>query len=155
MGKNIAKKNQEIAPIDIANQVMTEAFKKTTFKEMLAIQDMVVQNMDHELVSLGEEPVHFFTNGMYMRSLDIPQGQMICGKTHKYSHFTLLTKGSVIILDSEDNAKVYNAPCQWISPEGVKRFIYAYEDSTIVTCHKTDKTTVEEVEEELIIKEYL
>ena len=156
-GKEIIKAtgNDIVLSPEIANLVMKNHFEKTTFNDMLGVQDVLMDNLDHELVSQGEEPAHFFTNGMYMRALKIPQGELICGKTHKHSHFTLLTKGSCIILDERDQSTEYFAPCQWVSQAGVKRFIYAYEDCELVTCHKTDKLTPQEVEDEIIIKEYL
>lgn len=137
------------------HQLVQQHFYKTSFQDMVEVEKVLLENKDHELVSSGEEPVHFFTNGMYMRTLDIHEGQLICGKRHRYSHFTILTKGSCIILDERNEPKEYKAPCEWVSQANVKRFIYAFEDCQLVTVHKTDKTTVHEVEEEVIIKEYL
>lgn len=143
-----------IVPLEFCNKMMTSMFEKTSFEQFLDIQRTLMNNQDNELVSQGEEPAHFFANGMYMRTLDIPAGELICGKMHKQEHFTMLTKGSIIVRNQKE-FKTYFAPCQWVSEAGVKRFIYAYEDSQLVTVHRTNKTNLQEIEDEIIIKEYL
>jgi len=62
-------------------------------------------------------------------------------------------KGKMSIL-TESGIKTIEAPYHGITKPGTKRAIYAHEDCTFITVHATDKTTPEEVEEEVIAKDF-
>ena len=92
---------------------------------------------------------HYFSNGMYCRKMFMPVGMLIVGKVHKQDHFFICTKGEIIAW-TENGMKKLIAGDIIESKIGTKRVIYAVTDSIITNVHKTDKTDLDEIEEELI-----
>ena len=78
---------------------------------------------------------------------------LIITKIHKKEHPFFLMKGKMSIL-TEDGVKTIEAPHHGVTQPGTKRAIYAHEDCVFITVHATDKTTPEEVEEEVIAKDF-
>jgi hypothetical protein len=91
---------------------------------------------------------HHFAPGVYMRELTIPQGVLLTGAVHKTEHLSVLSKGHIYILNGEDRMELI-APATVLSPKGVKRAIYAVEDSTWMTIHATTETNTAKLVEEL------
>jgi len=108
---------------------------------------------------VGEElnklnPVkHTFAGGCYIREIFNPAGLLLVTKIHKKEHPFFLTKGKMSIL-TEDGVKTIEAPYNGVTQPGTKRVIYAHEDCVFITVHATDKKTPEEVEEEVIAKDF-
>tara|TARA_B100000470_G_C19706534_1_gene353424 strand:+ start:30 stop:599 length:570 start_codon:yes stop_codon:yes gene_type:complete len=97
---------------------------------------------------------HFFSDdGFYIREVFNPSGEFIVTKIHKYSSPFFLLKGCMTIV-SEDGEKRIRAPHYGITKAGTKRIIYAHEDCVFVTVHRTDKTTIEEAEQEIIAQNF-
>lgn len=80
------------------------------------------------------EPSHFFAPGMYLRELTVPAGMLLVGKTHRYAHFLIVTKGRAEVL-SEFGRDVVEAGHISVSQAGVKRVVLAIEDTHFVTVH--------------------
>jgi hypothetical protein len=93
---------------------------------------------------------HFFTQGVYARELTIPAGQVIVGKIHKHEHLNFISKGKVTVLTEEGGLEELTAPCTIISPAGVKRLLYTHEETVWTVVHQTDKTNLDEIEDENI-----
>ena len=74
-------------------------------------------------------------------------------KIHKKEHPFFLMKGKMSIL-TEDGVKVVEAPYSGVTQPGTKRAIYTHEDCVFITVHATEKQTPEEVEEEVIAKDF-
>lgn len=91
-----------------------------------------------------------------MRELEVPEGMLIVGKTHRYEHFLIITKGRAKIV-SEFGEEEVEAGHLAVSPPGAKRAILALEDTTLVTCHLNLENTddVEEIEQIHIVDEHL
>ena len=96
---------------------------------------------------------HTFADGCYIREIFNPAGMLIITKIHKKEHPFFLMKGKMSIL-TEDGVKTIEAPHHGITKPGTKRAIYAHEDCVFITVHATDKTTPEDVEEEVIAKDF-
>jgi len=62
-------------------------------------------------------------------------------------------KGKMSIL-TEDGVVELEAPHHGITKPGTKRIIYTHTDCVFITVHGTDKKTPEEVEEEVIAKNF-
>jgi len=97
--------------------------------------------------------VHTFTDGQYIREIFNPAGQLIVTKIHKKEHPFFLMKGKMSIL-TEDGVVELEAPHHGITKPGTKRIIYTHTDCVFITVHGTDKKTPEEVEEEVIAKNF-
>ena len=92
---------------------------------------------------------HTFIDGFYIREIFMPAGSMLTSKIHKTEHPYYVSKGKInVIIDGE--VKHIEAPYWGITKAGTRRLLYAVEDCTWTTFHATDKTTPEEVEEEII-----
>jgi hypothetical protein len=81
------------------------------------------------------EPKHYFAPGIYMRELAIPKNVTLTGAIHKTEHFCFLSKGKVSVGGMGGPTEVFEAPCVVRSLPGVKRAIYAHEDSIWTNIH--------------------
>ena len=95
---------------------------------------------------------HYFANGMYARELTIPAGSMLTGKIHRYEHLASVSSGEVTVWSKQYGVCRIKAPCTFVSASGTRRVIYAHTDTIWTTFHVTDKTDLEEIEEEIIVK---
>lgn len=98
------------------------------------------------------EPDHYFSDGTYTRCLTIPAGIFMIGKKHAKGHVTMLMSGDATIITEHGQERV-RGPRVWVDDPGIKRAIYAHDDCVFVTVHATNKTSVEEIEKELIVPE--
>ena len=96
---------------------------------------------------------HTFAGGCYIREIFNPAGLLLVTKIHKKEHPFFLMKGKMSIL-TEDGIKTVEAPHNGITPPGTKRVIFTHEDCVFITVHATNKTTPEEVEEDVIAKDF-
>ena len=96
---------------------------------------------------------HTFCKNQYVREIFNPAGQILITKIHKVEHPFFLLKGEMSILSEEGEINI-SAPYYGITPVGTKRVIYAHTDCTFVTVHPTDKKDLDELEQELIAKDY-
>lgn len=93
---------------------------------------------------------HEFTDGIYMRRMDIHAGALIVGAIWKHEHFCFLLEGSISIAD-KFGVQDYIAPCYVRSLPGAQRVIHAYEDSVFMNIHKNPTNTRDLKEIELYI----
>lgn len=98
---------------------------------------------------------NLFPQGMYVREMFIPAGVIIVGKIHKHEHFAYVSQGRISIL-GENGWKTLEAPCNMISPAGVKRVGYAHTDVTWTTVHlnPTGERNVDKLEDDIIAASY-
>ena len=109
---------------------------------------------DEKLTKEDLEPIHYFADGMYLRSLFIPEGVTVVGEVHKYSHFTILAEGTSTIVSQDGEVKV-TAPFVFASTPNAKRCVYADTDCTWITVHLNldNCTDIEEVANRHIIQD--
>jgi quercetin dioxygenase-like cupin family protein len=79
-------------------------------------------------------PAHHFAPGMYLRELTVPAGMLIVGKIHKHAHFLMVLKGRARVV-SEFGDETLEAGYFGVSQPGVKRVVYALEDTLFLTVH--------------------
>ena len=94
-----------------------------------------------------------FTDGQYIREIFMPAGQIITTKIHKKLHPFFVMSGKLSIV-SEDGVIEIEAPYHGITKPGTKRVIYTHEDTVFITVHATQKTTIEEVVEEISTEDF-
>ena len=83
---------------------------------------------------------HEFTDGIYMRRMDLHAGALIVGAIWKHEHFCFLLKGHITVSDKH-GVQDYIAPCYVRSLPGAQRVITAHEDSVFVNVHKNPTNT--------------
>jgi hypothetical protein len=93
---------------------------------------------------------HCFSPGVYTRTMRIPKGTLLTSKIHRTEHQFVLIEGEIAVWTKEAGWSRATAPAHGISLPGTRRVGYAISDTLWMTIHPTSKTTVEEVEEEII-----
>ena len=94
--------------------------------------------------------------GTYAREMFIPKDTLIIGKIHRHQHLNFIMKGKVSVA-TEFGKKYFEAPCIFVSEVGLKRAVYAEEDTIWVTVHLTEHSGEEnlsKIEEEVIAQNY-
>ena len=92
----------------------------------------------------------------YAREMLIPKGTVIIGKIHRHQHLNFIMKGKVSVA-TEFGKKYFEGPCIFVSEVGLKRAVYAEEDTIWVTVHMTKHTGEEnlnKIEDEVICPTY-
>lgn len=97
-------------------------------------------------------PIHRFTQGIYTRELTMPAGTIIVGKRHAQEHLVTMIKGFCTCVTERGWEDLYGYNT-FTSPAGEKRVLFIHEETTWITTHRTDETTLEEVEKDLILSE--
>lgn len=80
------------------------------------------------------EVVNEFTNGVYMRRMDVMKGTLIVGAVHKEKHSWFLMRGIVKVADTE-SINYIEAPYYTLSDPGAQRVIEVIEDAIWVNIH--------------------
>ena len=92
----------------------------------------------------------------YAREMLIPKGTLIIGKIHRHQHLNIISKGEVVVATEFGN-KHLKAPCTFVSEIGLKRAVYAIEDTLWTTFHLVGEGSEEKldcIEEEVIAPTY-
>jgi hypothetical protein len=147
---------------EIANTVEKVKFRQ----DILTVQDGM-----EKMIAAGEMQdrladctlTHTFTPihdeygcGTYARQMFIPKGTLIVGKIHRHQHLNFIMQGKVSVA-TEFGKKVFEAPCVFVSEVGLKRAVYAEENTIWVTVHSTKligEENLAAIEDELIAPDY-
>src|ERR1043165_3701116 len=117
-----------------------------------AIARADIERLQSEMLKLPQyEPLttHIFHGGMYCRQVWRAADVWIVGKVHKKEHFYFIVHGTVQVT-TDDGVQRITGPHLLCSKPGTKRAIYSETDALCVTFHRTDATTVEEAEAEMV-----
>lgn len=112
-----------------------------------------VERVQEQLAALPQyEPktTHRFHSGIYCREVWREAGVMVVGKVHKKEHFYLIVSGTVCISDGIGEPQRFTGPHMIESMPGTKRAVFAETDVLCMTFHRTDATTAEAAEAELV-----
>lgn len=140
------------------HQIMPRVFNYGTGIEARARIRVLALQLE-ALPKLNQVPVstiplvHHFAPHQYGREIHMPKGLVIVGKLHKHSHVNVISKGKCIVQTFEGE-ELLEAPATFVSPAGVQRAVYCLEDTVWTTLHSTDLTDLEEIEQEIIAKDY-
>tara|TARA_R110002020_G_C16310291_1_gene773797 strand:+ start:2580 stop:3227 length:648 start_codon:yes stop_codon:yes gene_type:complete len=159
--KQFVEKTKELGlkhtfTFDEAWEIAQEIRKKQEYREKITdLHNQMVEGgaiVGNELHEMN--PVkHTFAGGCYVREIFNPAGLILVTKIHKKEHPFFLMKGKMSIL-TEDGVKTIEAPYNGVTPPGTKRAIFTHEDCVFITVHATDKVTPEDVEEDVIAKDF-
>lgn len=140
---------------------------KVKFRQnILIVQDGLQKLIDDGAVQSTLEDCtlkHYFTPKdekygccTYAREMLIPKGTLIIGKIHRHQHLNFISKGKVTVF-TEFGQKHLEAPCTFISEIGLKRAVYAKEDTLWTTVHLTEfegEENLSKIESEVIAPSY-
>jgi hypothetical protein len=102
------------------------------------------------------EPVtnHYFANGVYVREMIVPAGNIVIGKIHKAPHITILVQGKITIT-TEEGSQTIEAPLTLVAAPGMKRVGYCHTDVIWHSVHHVgEERDLEKIEEALIAKTF-
>ena len=126
-------------------------------EKIMALQEAISQSPECLTEKELEDQLntHYFAPGVYGREMLIPAGTVIVGKIHKHAHLNVITQG-VIKVVTEFEEVVYEGPRTWISQPGIKRAVYALEDTVWLTVHAnpTDTQDIREIEDAVIAPDF-
>jgi hypothetical protein len=140
---------------------------KVKFRQkIMVVQDELQRLIDRGAVQSTLEDCtlkHYFTPKddkygccAYAREMMIPKGTLIIGKIHRHQHLNFISKGKVIVF-TEFGQKHLEGPCTFISEVGLKRAVYAEEDTLWTTVHLTEfqsESELDKIEQEVISPSY-
>ena len=127
---------------------MTSLAERGNMPEILRIEEVLKK------VPQVDAPVtHYQIDGVYVRSMFIPAGTVLTGAIHKTECISILAQGTIRIATEVDSVRV-SAPHVSVSQAGVKRLGYTETDVTFITVHRTDGTSIEEIEKELVAQSF-
>lgn len=115
----------------------------------------VVDALEFLMVTEGKkvecEVTHNFIPGFYIRTIFMPAGTLVTSRIHLTRHCYHISFGEVKVWINGE-WQVLKAPFSGITQAGTRRVLETITDVIWTTFHQTDKTTVEEVEDEIIEK---
>ena len=124
-------------------------------KGIMALEAKILEQDDVILPDSDINPLkHTFSDKQYIREIQFPKGELIVTKIHKVQHPFFLLKGEISFLTEEGETRI-SAPYYGITNDGTKRVIYVHEDTIFVTVHPTSAKDLEEIEEEIIAKDFI
>ena len=143
------------------------SLQKVKFRQdILAVQNGLMKMIDDGAIqSTLEDCVvkHYFSPKdekygccTYAREMLIPKGTLIIGKIHRHQHLNIISKGKVVVY-TEFGEKHLEAPITFVSEIGLKRSVYAVEDTLWTTIHLTEfvgEENLGKIEEEVISPDY-
>lgn len=130
--------------MDVSQYEFTVPNPRSTRGSVDALQKAISQFEQYE-----PKTKHTFHGGMYCREVFRVAGALIVGKVHKKEHFYYVVHGTVLIT-TDEGPKEVTGPQLICSTPGTKRAVYAVTDALCVTFHRTDATTVDDAENELV-----
>ena len=135
----------------IAEKIAT--YSKKNFQKGIKKVESLIRKSDRaiegENINYFNPLKHSFGDGVYVREIFNPAGELLVTKIHKYSHPFFLLKGKMTMM-SEEGEKTIQAPHYGITKAGTKRIIYTHEDCIFVTVHATNLTDIDAIEKEII-----
>ena len=142
----IAKEAGVISKKDFRNKIVK--FQKQ-FEDFGAeqIKDVTKPILKNETLE------HEFGEGTYIRKITMPAGSLYLSQIHKITHPFFVMKGEATVISDEGVVKI-TAPYHGMTNPGTQRILYIHEECVWIPVHPTDKTTVEEVVEDVIAKDY-
>lgn len=143
--------------VDFSNETETTPeiinSRRSRIMELEAAIKSLPQSVDMDEYNEGRIK-HHFANGIYGREIFIPKGSILVSKIHKSHTLNTLSQGIIAIICPVRGYTVYEAPFSFVSEPLTKRVGIAIEDCVWITSHKTDKTDLKEIEDEIIAQDF-
>lgn len=97
--------------------------------------------------------LHKYADGCYIRQIFMPKGMIVVSKIHKKTHPYFVLRGKVRVSTEEGIVNI-EAPYSGITEAGTRRTLLVLEDTIWSTVHVTDKKDLEDIEQEIIAKNF-
>jgi hypothetical protein len=126
---------------------------RRSMRQKICALERSMHDLDGAFTNFDDWITHRFCNGIYAREIHIPGDTLVVAKIHNTEHFSVISQGSCLVL-TEWGVEKLAAPMLFVSKRFTKRVVYTYAPTIWTTFHKTDKTDPNEIEEEVIAKDY-
>jgi len=93
---------------------------------------------------------HHLHGGVYSRKVFIPKGTVVIGAVHKTTHIFICISGEIKVWSTEAPVCVMTSGDITESLPGVKRVVFTLEDTVIMTVHRVEALTMDEIEDEIV-----
>jgi hypothetical protein len=116
------------------------------------ITPSAVENLKQAGLQLPQEDIptqHFIFNGVYIRQTFIRAGIVFVGRKHKVEHCFMVLKGSAEVTVDGCVNKLVSGMTLLCKP-GARRAGITLENTVFAGVYRTDKTSIKEIEEEII-----
>lgn len=147
--------------------IIDNSLEKVEFREkIMTVQNGLMDMIEKGVVESTLEDCtlkHYFSPKdekygccAYAREMFIPKGTLIIGKIHRHQHLNIISKGKVIVY-TEFGEKHFEGPTTFVSEIGLKRSVYAEEDTLWTTIHLTEfvgEDNLDKIEHEVIAPNY-
>lgn len=133
-------------------------------QDVLTIQQGIKEGLKEGKLNPVDSPLkHYFSPVdekygccAYAREILLRKGSLVIGKIHRHQHLNIISKGRVTVF-TEFGKKELEGPCTFISEVGLKRAVYAHEDTIWTTIHLTEhagEENLDKMENEIIAPNY-
>lgn len=112
-----------------------------------------LENCIKELPQVSFPVSHYRIEGIYVRAISIPKNHVLTGAIHNHECINIVAKGNITVSDGDKETRL-KAGFVSVSPPGTKRAGFAHEDTVFITIHRTDLTDIEDIEHDLVSKDY-
>lgn len=127
----------------------------TTRKGLITLEDAISKVPGAYIGDRKEWLKHSFADGIYMREIKIPAGQLLVGKIHRHSHPNVLLSGEVLVRTEYGGSQYLKGPMAMISPAATKRGVFTLTDCHWITFHKVgEERDLKKIEEMVIAPTY-
>ncbi len=93
---------------------------------------------------------NIFTPGLMTRTIFMKAGSVHLSKRHGTEHQFVVMQGACLVSENGGHQFMMVAPFHGVTKPGTWRKLFIIMDCVWITMHPTDKTTVEEVEADII-----
>jgi len=151
----------DLTPVD---NLPENSRERVEFRQkMLFLQEQMRDRFDQKAINDACELAHYFSPidekygcCTYARQILLPKGSVVIGKIHRHAHLNFIMQGKVSV-NTEFGKKYFTAPCTFVSEPGLKRAVYAEEDTIWTTVHMTQfcgEEFLKKIEDEVIAPDY-
>jgi hypothetical protein len=133
---------------------LVDQFKCETWEEVDNFEKRMLAEGEFSAKDYNEKNLSWKNaNGMHCRALKIPAGDFMTGRIHKNPYIDLLAYGKLKVTSFlEDGTREQIALITGFQffegKPGRKRVLQAIEDSLWITVDRTEKTTIQEIEDD-------
>ena len=148
---------------ELTKQTIGPEIELHTKHTIYDLQNYIAIHKREQLQEL--ETKHYQCEHLYVRQVIFNKDDIAIGRVHKKEHMALITGGPMVIstyiCDDKDNVvedlgtKVYQSGDVIISKPGTKRAVFAKGPGTFLCLHYAEKQTLDDLEQELMQKDYL
>ena len=132
---------------------LMELRRRREYREKVVNFEEKVKQLEGAMVGDCYPLTHTFADGQYVRQITVPAQTLTVTKIHAQTHPFFILKGTVTILTEKGVVKL-TAPYSGITKAGTKRVIFHHDEVVLTTVHRTDKTNLAEIEDEVIAKNF-